>query len=182
MKCKKLPEFPISNSLREIREYAFAECENIKQIKFPFSTQYIASNAFSGCTNLQAIQIKKNVVGIGDSAFFKCPNLKDIKIKKGSPFYGEEADNIKNGGTALKNNCKEKSYKEFINDLMDRGETTFFTNSETPIPTDLEKVKKIKNLKAIYVPKSSIIKYKTTEGWSEYKDIILSLEELKKEL
>ena len=30
---------------------------------------------------------------------------------------------------------------------MDRGETTFFTNSETPIPTDLEKVKKIKNLK-----------------------------------
>ena len=183
MKCKKLPEFPISNSLREIREYAFAECENIKQIKFPFSTEYIAANAFSGCTNLQAIQIKKNVVGIGDSAFFKCPNLKDIKIKKGSPFYGEEADNIKNGGTALKNNCKEKSYKEFINDLMDRGETTFFTNSETPIPTDLEKVKKIKNLKAIYVPKSSIIKYKTTEGWSEYKDIFLSLEELcKKEL
>lgn len=64
---------------------------------------------------------------------------------------------------------------------MDRGETTFFTNSETPIPTDLEKVKKIKNLKAIYVPKSSIIKYKTTEGWSEYKDKFLSLEELKKE-
>lgn len=59
----------------------------------------------------------------------------------------------------------------------------FFTNSETPIPTDLEKVKKIKNLKTIYVPKSSIIKYKTTEGWSEYKDIILCLEELcKKEL
>ena len=66
---------------------------------------------------------------------------------------------------------------------MDRGETTFFTNSETPIPTDLEKVKKIKNLKTIYVPKSSIIKYKTTEGLSEYKDIILCLEELcKKEL
>ena len=64
---------------------------------------------------------------------------------------------------------------------MDRGETTFFTNSETPIPTDLEKVKKIKNLKTIYVPKSSIIKYKTTEGWSEYKDIILCLEEFKKE-
>lgn len=42
--------------------------------------------------------------------------------------------------------------------------------------------KKIKNLEAIYVPKSSITKYKTAEGWSEYKDIILSLEELKKEL
>lgn len=65
---------------------------------------------------------------------------------------------------------------------MDCGETKFFANSEIPIPTDLEKVKKIKNLKAIYVPKSSITKYKTAEGWSEYKDIILSLEELKKEL
>ncbi|MBO5829062.1 MAG: hypothetical protein J6R59_11515 [Paludibacteraceae bacterium] len=43
--------------------------------------------------------------------------------------------------------------------------------------------KKIKNLKAIYVPKSSITKYKTAEGWSEYKDKFLSLEELyKKEL
>ena len=56
-----------------------------------------------------------------------------------------------------------------------------FVRIENPTKSNLEKVKKIKNLKAIYVPKSSITKYKTTEGWSEYKDIILSLEELKKE-
>lgn len=182
-KCKKLPEFPNSNSLIKIREYAFAECENIKQIKFPFSTKYIAANAFSGCTNLQAIEFKKNIVGIGNSAFINCPNLKDIKINKRSPFYGEELPSIKKGGNALKNNCKENSFQIFSMQFMNNIEIYCAINLETPTKSNLERIKKIESLKAIYVPKSSITKYKTTEGWSEYKDIIFCLEELcKKEL
>ncbi|NLL55875.1 MAG: leucine-rich repeat protein [Clostridiales bacterium] len=93
-------DIPLDN----IGAYAFANCQNLKEIVFPHLINTLGQNilyncslltrvsfagnslnsipayAFYGCENLEEVEIKPNVKSIGDYAFYGCESLTGLDI------------------------------------------------------------------------------------------------------
>ena len=70
----------IPNTVKEIDEYAFDGCKNIKNIQLPNSVTSIGNSAFHNCRSLTSITIPNSVTSIGDGAFYNCTSLTSITI------------------------------------------------------------------------------------------------------
>ncbi len=75
------------DSVSNIGDYAFADCDGLTYITLPSRMTGIGSYAFAGCTNLPEIQIPETVKSIGSYAFKDCTtlgiNLRYISIPAG---------------------------------------------------------------------------------------------------
>ena len=71
--------------VESISESAFADCTNIKSIKFGDGLTSIGMSAFSGCSQLSDVYLPASVLSINNYSFQKCPNLKTIT------YYGSVA-------------------------------------------------------------------------------------------
>ena len=74
----KLIEYPINRSgsvykvpkgTKEIAAYAFAGCQNIKDVVLPKSLETVGDRAFYGCTSLEKLRAGKGLENIGTAAF-----------------------------------------------------------------------------------------------------------------
>ena len=70
----------IPNSVNEIGEYAFKNCNALTDVTLPSALKDISPYAFLECTCLENVVIQGNVETIGKNAFEDCKNLK-TKIK-----------------------------------------------------------------------------------------------------
>lgn len=77
----------LPNSIRRIREAAFADCRNLNQVIMPDSLDAILSGAFSGCDALDTVILPKRLtllgeeVGLGGKGVFEgCTRLKYVDI------------------------------------------------------------------------------------------------------
>ena len=84
----------IPETVTEIGEAAFQECQALKTVEIPGSVKIIQSNAFSRSETLETVVIKEGVCELSEDSFFGCDNLKSLtipetltKISKGA-FYG----------------------------------------------------------------------------------------------
>lgn len=59
----------LSYALKEIPDYAFAECQKLTEFIIPNSVMGIGDRAFFGCNQLTELNIPKNISYIGDYAF-----------------------------------------------------------------------------------------------------------------
>lgn len=75
-----IPETYEDKKVTKIKESAFKNCSNVKNIILPDTITEIGNNAFSGCINLIKITIPDNVVSLGHYAFWCCLNLKTAQI------------------------------------------------------------------------------------------------------
>ena len=76
--CNNLRNITFPNTLETIRYYAFAYCSSLLNIAYPDSLKCIEYNAFEECKKLKSITMPKSVTEIGDSAFSGCLKLKDV--------------------------------------------------------------------------------------------------------
>ena len=89
----KIVNVGIPASVTEIKEGAFANCANLKNIKF-YKTPKVSrvcklnKHAFVNCTNLQSIHFVERILINGDSVFLNCKNLSDIKGRFNSLLAG----------------------------------------------------------------------------------------------
>ena len=75
VKCEKLEEITIPNSVKNIGRGAFKECTELyKDVKLPDSLTVLSDSLFYNCKNLQKIQMGA-VEEIGASAFNECTGL-----------------------------------------------------------------------------------------------------------
>ena len=65
----------IPDSVTEIGEHAFKDCESLKEITIPDSVTVIYDEAFKGCESLKEIIIPDSVTEIGDMVFSSCEDL-----------------------------------------------------------------------------------------------------------
>jgi len=79
----------LPNSIRCIKEAAFADCSNLRQVIMPDSLDAILSGAFSGCDALDSVILPKYLtllgeeVGLGGKGVFEgCTRLKYVDIPK----------------------------------------------------------------------------------------------------
>ena len=78
--CESLTNIKIINSVSNIGNYAFSGCSSLTSINIPNSVTNIGNYAFDGCKSLTSINIPNSVTNIGNSAFDGCDNLPS-KIK-----------------------------------------------------------------------------------------------------
>ena len=85
--------YSIPESVINIGENAFLDCENIIDITIPDSVVSIGEYAFNRCTRLENIVISDNVTNIDSGTFEGCSNLASITIPDGVTIIGGHAFN-----------------------------------------------------------------------------------------
>lgn len=86
-----ITEIDLPNTITQIGDYCFYDCELLKKVNIPNSAVYINQYAFCNCINLTKITIPKNVRAIGVNAFDNCRSLKEAVIENGVQSIGAGA-------------------------------------------------------------------------------------------
>ena len=89
--CDCLKEINIPNSVISIGDWAFSQCSSIKTINIPNSVERIGDGAFSYCRNLKEVNIPNSVKSSGDLAFYGCSSLQTVNIPNSVKSIGEWA-------------------------------------------------------------------------------------------
>ncbi len=84
----KRVEIPRTSKL--VADYAFEDCEQLREVTIADGVESIGAYAFYGCKELSSITIPASVKEIGYNAFLGCLSLKNITVDKGNTqFYME---------------------------------------------------------------------------------------------
>ena len=78
--CESLKEITIPNSVTSIGHEAFRYCNSLKSITIPDSVKYIGNGIFFDCKSLTSITIPNSVTSINKCAFYNCKSLASITI------------------------------------------------------------------------------------------------------
>lgn len=81
-KDSKVLNITLPNGLKEIANYAFYGCKELKRVSFPEKStlKTIGDSAFENCSALKSVLISKPVQVIGKKAFKNCKNLTSIVL------------------------------------------------------------------------------------------------------
>ena len=81
---EKITSVTIPGTVKEIRQYAFRSCKNLKKITLQEGVESIGYYAFAGCTNLTEVNLPTTLNYIENLAFRSCVNLEQIVIQENS--------------------------------------------------------------------------------------------------
>ena len=151
--CSGLTSVTIPNSVTSIGYGAFSRCSGLTSVTIPNSVTSIESWMYSSCTGLNSITVPNNVTSIGDYAFYKCSGLKTITIPNsvtsigGWSFDGADISSVVS--------LIENPFKIYGQTLYNRtfSQNTFINAT-------------------LYVPVGTIEKYKATDGWKDFANIV----------
>lgn len=73
---KGVTDVEIPNTVTNIENDAFKNCNNLRKIVLPESLTTIGEGAFYNCSSLESITIPKSVTSIGKKSFYRCDSLK----------------------------------------------------------------------------------------------------------
>ena len=85
--CDSLTSIVIPNSVTSIGQCAFYGCTGLTSIVIPNSVTAIGHFAFAWCTGLTSIDIPNSVTEIGVGVFDDCTELTSIVVESGNPRY-----------------------------------------------------------------------------------------------
>ena len=78
--CDSLISICVPGSVTSIGDSAFEDCSGLTSINIPGSVTSIGKNAFRGCSGLTSINIPDSVTSMGGSVFRDCRSLTSINI------------------------------------------------------------------------------------------------------
>ena len=192
-----LTSIKIPASVTVIEDYAFDECEKLENVTFEAGSQLktIGEGAFR-YTDIASIEIPATVTEIGKNAFLRCIKLASVTFEAGSQlktigYYAfdkcESLTSIKIpasvtviGSAAFRET--DIASIEIPASVTEIGSYAFYyctslvavhCKSATPPELGYDVFYTNGTGRKIYVPSSSVKKYKEAENWSTYEDHII---------
>ena len=174
--CSSLTSITIPNSVTRIGNNAFYECDGLISVTIDSGVTGIGNYSFAYCRALTSVTIPNSVTGIGGYAFAGCSSLTSITIPNsvsritGHAFYGCSSlasITIPNSVTYIGRNAFDNCDIPIVISLIENPFT--ITGKESDDRTFSRNT--FKN-SILYVPKGTIDKYKTTEGWKNFAYIV----------
>lgn len=169
--CSNLTSVTLPNSVVSVEYWAFGLCRSLSSIFLGNNIKYIGREAFYGCTSLTSITIPYSVTSIANSAFGECNNLSTVIFHCENIYewflysssitkilFGNEVTSIED--YAFHNSDMIEVISE-IEKPFNLFESTFTNKTYTNA--------------TLYVPKGTIDKYKATEGWKKFVNIVEGL-------
>lgn len=86
----KCPQIVIESGVKNIGDYAFCCCNELKSITIPDSVSKIGYCAFNQCSSFEKLEIPDSVRMINDWAFQGCINLKELTIPCSATIFNSE--------------------------------------------------------------------------------------------
>ena len=170
--CWKLSSITIPNSVKTIGKSAFDECDNLTSIKLPDGLTCLDYRLFAGCNSLTSITIPESVESIGEQCFFACDHLTSINFPDGLKSIGDYAFDA----------CESLSSVTIPESVESIGEKAFYwcfnlkkiiSKITTPFVIEANTFSDETYSQAtLYVPKGTVAKYKDTESWKRFKNIV----------
>ena len=165
----------LPNSITEIGDDVFADCNELSAIEIPNSVNKIGMRAFKGCKSLKSIAIPGSVETIGYRAFYSCSALANVTLENGIRNIGEYAfancssltkvvipNSVRNMGSAVFENCANIESAKLSENLTTIPHSSFkgcyslktvsFSSSLTNIES--KAFKDCKSLTTITLPKT----------------------------
>lgn len=168
----------INDGLKEIKNYAFADCNEITSITLPNSVTELGYSIFSGCKKLEHIKLSNGLTTIygsslyGSGSFTGCPNLKEIVIPEGVISIGYRAFAY----------CKKLEYVVIPKTVNQIGSNAFENcenlldvycyNSDVPSTSINAFDNSYPEYITLHVPQLSEEAYKLTSPWDKFKSIV----------
>lgn len=88
---KNIESVTISSGIKEIGQYCFYECSNLKRVSVPNTVTTIEYVSFHNCVNIESIVIPGSCKKIELMAFSGCKKMKTATINEGLKYIGEHS-------------------------------------------------------------------------------------------
>ena len=137
--------FAIPNGIKTIAQDAFRWCSQLDSIYIPNTVDSIGDSAFFDCVRLRHMTIPKEVRYLGYDLFCRCSGLISIRLEGAIP--------------PLTADC---TYGKESDEWYSEEDANANTCDPLGLPADI----------VIYVPKGSMERYKSTQGWSKYSNYV----------
>lgn len=154
--CWNLRSVILPDSLEAIGVRAFERCYSLKNIKIPDGVRTIDDSAFMRCSSLSSVKLPSSLTYIGKHAFYKCSNLKQVIFK--NPIGNRSDVQLEIDRSAFKD-CKKLKSIQLPNTLKYIGWYCF------------ENCKSLKSI--VFPPQVEVIEYSIFRNCSSLVDITL---------
>ncbi len=122
--CNRLTSVIIPDSVTSIGDLTFAGCTVLTAVVIPDSVTVVGDYVFSGCESLVSVTIPDSVIGIGSSAFSGCKSLVSVTIP----------DSVISIGSSAFEYCTSLESVSIGNSVTTIGEEAFYNcNSITDL-------------------------------------------------
>lgn len=193
-RCSGLTSMTIPDGVTALNESVFEDCSGLTSVTIGSGVKKILESAFYNCSALTSIVIPNKVTSIGKSAFCKCSSLSSVTFGDKVTSIGEYAfsscksltslvfpDKVTSIGDHTFANCTGLTSITFGEKVSSMGYYTFencynvieiYCKCATPPSCNSSTFGSIpKSTCNLYVPKSSLETYKTTDVWKDFKNI-----------
>ena len=116
-------ELTLPETVTEIGDYAFGECDGLTKLTVPGTGVSIGQQAFYSCDGLTQLNISGRVDSFGSDAFAKCSNLQSVVIAQAPSYIGNDLfwDCVSLTDVSLPEGLTEIGYTMFANDVSLTG-------------------------------------------------------------